>query len=81
MPHQSGLVLWRGRDMLLAVFAAAARQQPGMACPHARAMYGCDVMISEDLEPRLLEVTFSPGNLAGSSAWPVRAVIEAYRGC
>lgn len=35
-------------------------------------MYGCDVMVTEDLEPRLLEVTFSPANLAASPAWPVR---------
>lgn len=57
--------------MILSVFQAAARQQPGLSCPRARAMYGCDVMVTEDLEPRLLEVTFCPGNLAGSPAWPV----------
>ena len=53
------------------MFQAAARQQPGLGCPRARAMYGCDVMVTEDLEPRLLEVTFCPGNLAASPAWPV----------
>lgn len=57
--------------MILKVFKAAARQQPGLDCPRARAMYGCDVMVTEDLEPRLLEVTFCPGNLAASPAWPV----------
>lgn len=36
-------------------------------------MYGCDVMVTEDLEPRLLEVTFSPAHLAASPAWPVRS--------
>lgn len=60
------------RAMIRSVFEAAARQHPMMASPRARAMYGCDVMVTEDLEPRLLEVTFSPGNLAGSSAWPVK---------
>ena len=61
------------RSIIASVFRAAARQQPGMACPRARAMYGCDVMVTEDLEPRLLEVTFSPANLAASPAWPVRS--------
>ncbi|CAN0108937.1 unnamed protein product, partial [Scytosiphon promiscuus] len=65
-------VMGKTRAMILSVFKAAARQQPGMACPRARAIYGCDVMVTEDLEPRLLEVTFSPGNLAASPAWPVR---------
>lgn len=57
--------------MILSVFKAAARQQPGLGSPRARAMYGCDVMVTKDLEPRLLEVTFCPGNLAASPAWPV----------
>lgn len=57
--------------MILSVFRAAARQQPGMRNGSARAMYGCDVMVTAGLEPRLLEVTFSPGNLAASPAWTV----------
>lgn len=57
--------------MILSVFRAAARQQPGMRNGSARAMYGCDVMVTAALEPRLLEVTFSPGNLAASPAWTV----------
>ncbi|CAM9909853.1 unnamed protein product, partial [Laminaria digitata] len=65
-------VLVKTRSMITSVFKAAARQQPGMTSPRARAMYGCDVMVTEDLEPRLLEVTFSPANLAASPAWPVQ---------
>ncbi|CAM9649338.1 unnamed protein product, partial [Ectocarpus fasciculatus] len=64
-------VMAKTRAMILSVFRAAARQQPGMRNGSARAMYGCDVMVTAGLEPRLLEVTFSPGNLAASPAWTV----------
>ncbi|CAN0502167.1 unnamed protein product [Ectocarpus sp. 12 AP-2014] len=65
-------VMAKTRAMILSVFRAAARQQPGMRNGSARAMYGCDVMVTAALEPRLLEVTFSPGNLAASPAWTVQ---------
>ena len=42
-------------------------------------MYDFDVMVTEDLEPRLLEVTFSPANLAASPAWPARSEPSADR--
>ncbi|CAM9100823.1 unnamed protein product [Phaeothamnion confervicola] len=42
--------------IIRAVFVAAARQQPGMASAESRAIYGCDIILTEDLEPRLLEV-------------------------
>ncbi|CAN0240667.1 unnamed protein product, partial [Discosporangium mesarthrocarpum] len=65
-------ILGRIRSMIRSVFLAASRQQPGMSCPHARAVYGCDVMLTGDMQPRLLEVTFSPANLASSPAFPVQ---------
>jgi len=55
------------RKTCAAVFRAAATQHAGFAETRgARAMYGFDFMLSRDLQPKLLEVTFSPSYLANS---------------
>lgn len=52
-------VLRRIRHMLRELLAAAA---PAIGiCPGSRALYGVDVMLTEECWPKLLEVTFGPG--------------------
>jgi hypothetical protein len=46
----------RIKAMLRAVFEGAARVHPEMHDPHARAMYGVDVMLDQEMQPKLLEV-------------------------
>jgi hypothetical protein len=60
------------RDTLRRVFAAAADQHAGFrdASPTARAAYGCDFLLDEDLKPYLLEITFAPAPLWSSADMP-----------
>jgi hypothetical protein len=46
----------RIKAMLRAVFEGAARVHPKMHDPRARAMYGVDVMLDQEMQPKLLEV-------------------------
>ena len=47
--------------MLRNVFIAVATKYPQMHDDNSRAVYGIDIMIdSETMEPKLLEITFSP---------------------
>lgn len=49
------------KKMLRNTFVAAGIKFPGMHSEKSRAIYGIDVMIdSENMEPKLLEITFSP---------------------
>eukprot|EP00271_Cylindrocystis_brebissonii_P001248 TRINITY_DN11574_c0_g1_i2.p1 TRINITY_DN11574_c0_g1~~TRINITY_DN11574_c0_g1_i2.p1 ORF type:complete len:348 (+),score=61.60 TRINITY_DN11574_c0_g1_i2:84-1127(+) len=50
----------RIRAMLRQLFSAAAALHPEMRSKRARAIYGVDVMLTEDMQPKLLEVTYSP---------------------
>ncbi|GAQ82856.1 Putative tubulin-tyrosine ligase [Klebsormidium nitens] len=61
-------VKWSGiheriRAMLREVFEGAARVHPEMHDPHARAMYGVDVMLDSDMQPKLLEITYCPDTM------------------
>ena len=42
------------------VFIMASKNCPQMSDPYSRAIYGIDIMIDSDLNPRILEVNFSP---------------------
>lgn len=63
--------------LLLETFYGLSSAQPnGMHCPHARGLYGCDVILErqtdkegerEIIQPKLLEVTFVPSNSAVNS--------------
>ncbi len=49
------------KKMLRNVFIAVATKHPEMHDDKSRAYYGIDIMIdSENMEPKLLEITFSP---------------------
>ncbi|GBG72467.1 hypothetical protein CBR_g12041 [Chara braunii] len=50
----------RVKAMFREVFEGAAMVQPDMHCEYARAIYGCDVMLDENMQPKLLEVTYCP---------------------
>lgn len=50
----------RVRAMIRAVFEAAAAVHPEMHSPTARAIYGVDVMLDNNLQPKILEVTYCP---------------------
>ncbi|CAN1220443.1 Tubulin--tyrosine ligase-like protein 12 [Linum perenne] len=50
----------RVKGMLRSVFEAAAIVHPEMQSPTSRAMYGVDVMIDSQFQPKLLEVTYCP---------------------
>lgn len=42
------------------LFLMAGKNCPQMSDPYSRSIYGIDIMIDEDLNPRILEVNFSP---------------------
>jgi len=42
------------------VFLMAGKNCPQMADPYSRSIYGIDIMIDEELNPRILEINFSP---------------------
>lgn len=48
----------RVRNMLRLVFEAAAAVHPEMQSPMSRAIYGVDVMLDMNFQPKLLEVRF-----------------------
>jgi len=49
------------KKMLRNVFIAVATKYPQMHDDKSRAVYGIDIMIdAENMEPKLLEITFSP---------------------
>ncbi|CAI0387820.1 unnamed protein product, partial [Linum tenue] len=50
----------RVRMMIKSVFEAAATVQPEMHSPTSRAIYGVDVMLDTNFQPKLLEVTYCP---------------------
>jgi len=75
------VVLTKIHHMLFSLFKHVCMGQKGhMSCDHARAMYGCDVILEKQftrsaagddedddvfsIEPKLLEVTFGPANNA-----------------
>jgi tubulin--tyrosine ligase-like protein 12 len=48
------------KQVIRAVFEAAALAHPEMQSPKSRAMYGVDVMLDSSFEPKILEVTYCP---------------------
>lgn len=50
----------RVRRMIKNVFESAALVHPEMHNPMSRAMYGVDVMLDSNFQPKLLEVTYCP---------------------
>ncbi|KAJ7955985.1 Tubulin--tyrosine ligase-like protein 12 [Quillaja saponaria] len=50
----------RVRTMIRSVFEAAAVTHPEMHSPTSRAIYGVDVMLDRDFQPKILEVTYCP---------------------
>nr|GLL20714.1 tubulin--tyrosine ligase-like protein 12 [Ipomoea trifida] len=50
----------RVRSMIRSVFESAASVHPEMHHPKSRAMYGVDVMLDSNFQPKLLEVTYCP---------------------
>ncbi|CAE5964467.1 unnamed protein product [Arabidopsis arenosa] len=48
------------KQVIRAVFKAAALTHPEMQSPKSRAMYGVDVMLDSSFEPKILEVTYCP---------------------
>ena len=52
------------------IFLAAAKDCPQMTDPYSRAVYGLDVMISEDQQPQVLEINFSPDCERACKFWP-----------
>lgn len=46
----------RVKKMIRSVFEAAAKVHPEMHSPTSRAMYGVDVMLDTNFQPKLLEV-------------------------
>ncbi|KAG6543613.1 hypothetical protein Mapa_014976 [Marchantia paleacea] len=62
------------RATLLQVFEAPGLVHPEMHSPTARAMYGVDLMLDGNLEPKLLEVTYCP-DCARACKYDVKKVI------
>lgn len=62
------------RAMIRAVFEAAAAVHPEMHSPTARAMYGVDVMLDNNLQPKILEVTYCP-DCARACKYDAKAVV------
>ncbi|KAL1214586.1 hypothetical protein V5N11_007481 [Cardamine amara subsp. amara] len=63
--EQEHNVIWmdiheKVKQMIRAVFVAAALAHPEMQSPKARAIYGVDVMLDSSFEPKILEVTYCP---------------------
>ncbi|KAG9151061.1 hypothetical protein Leryth_002641 [Lithospermum erythrorhizon] len=50
----------RVKRMIRSVFESATAVHPEMHSPKSRAMYGVDVMLTNDFQPKLLEVTYCP---------------------
>ncbi|CAA0807155.1 Unknown protein [Striga hermonthica] len=50
----------RVKQMIRSVFESAAAVHPEMHSPTSRAMYGIDVMLDCNYQPKLLEVTYCP---------------------
>ncbi|KAL3830039.1 hypothetical protein ACJIZ3_018841 [Penstemon smallii] len=50
----------RVKQMIRSVFESAAAVHPEMRSPTSRAIYGVDVMIDDQYQPKLLEVTYCP---------------------
>lgn len=50
----------RVKQMIRSVFESAAAVHPEMHSPTSRAMYGVDVMLDSQFQPKLLEVTYCP---------------------
>ncbi|EOA33509.1 hypothetical protein CARUB_v10019785mg [Capsella rubella] len=48
------------KQVIRAVFEAAALTHPEMQSPKSRAIYGVDVMLDSSFEPKILEVTYCP---------------------
>jgi len=46
------------KQVIRAVFEAAAHAHPEMQSPKSRAMYGVDVMLDSSFEPKILEVRY-----------------------
>nr|ATB19768.1 putative tubulin-tyrosine ligase [Juniperus scopulorum] len=62
------------RAMIRAVFESASALHPEMHCPTARAIYGVDVMIDSEFQPKLLEVTYCP-DCTRACKYDVKAVV------
>ncbi|XP_057857600.2 uncharacterized protein LOC131066778 isoform X2 [Cryptomeria japonica] len=62
------------RAMIRAVFESASTLHPEMHCTTARAMYGVDVMIDSEFQPKLLEVTYCP-DCTRACKYDVKAVV------
>nr|ATB19771.1 putative tubulin-tyrosine ligase [Callitropsis vietnamensis] len=62
------------RVMIRAVFESASALHPEMHCPTARAIYGVDVMIDSEFQPKLLEVTYCP-DCTRACKYDVKAVV------
>jgi len=63
--HKDKNISWdltygRIKDMVKEIFTAVNRAHPEMHNKNCRAIYGMDVMIDEDYQPKLLELTFAP---------------------
>ena len=59
------------KKMLRNVFIAVGSKYPEMHDDRSRAYYGIDVMIDADnMEPKLLEITFSPDCKRGCEYYP-----------
>lgn len=60
---QLSIVKWmdiheKVKQVIRAVFEAAALAHPEMQSPKSRAMYGVDVMLDSSFEPKILEVRY-----------------------
>ena len=47
-------------DIVKSTLAVCVHDMPGLQASNARALYGIDVIIDTDLQPKLMEITFSP---------------------